>query len=121
MESYDIVEKDRISTKDIILLTKQYKSLSPEQMLKVEKALIDDVKEKLVEYRMSNGIEPAAKPLKNYQEGNLGSSVSAWLEMEYIIKNNALWNDFRKGKIDFDTLLKKTVSKYNRLTSIRMN
>ena len=102
---------------------KNYLSLfTPEQTAVIQDILKSETEKKVKEYKSKTGLEPIINPLEDiteasYKEG-LKPFLEAWVEAEYLLRNESLWREFDEKKIDYDTLLRKTITVFNELYSL---
>jgi hypothetical protein len=111
-----------LTVEDIRKIKKYSQYFTPDQIFVIQNALKSEVAKKVKEYKSKTGLEPIINPLKNitktsYKKG-LGPFIRAWVEAEYLLRNDSLWREFDKGKIDYDTLINKTIKVFNELYSI---
>jgi hypothetical protein len=97
-------------------------SFTSHQIAIIQDVLKSEVERKVEEYKRETGIEPIINPLEDitqasYSEG-LKPFIRAWVRAEYLLRNDRLWREFDKRKINYNTLLRKTIAAFNELYSL---
>jgi hypothetical protein len=114
--------KHPLTLEDVRNIRNLYLSFTSDQIAIIQDVLKFEVERKVEEYKLKTGMEPIINPLEDITEASyrkgLKPFLRAWVRAEYLLRNDKLWREFDEGKIDYDTLLRKTVSAFNELYSL---
>jgi hypothetical protein len=114
--------KQPLTFEDVRNIKNHLSSFTPEQIAVIQDILKSEAERKVKEYKSKTGLEPIINPLEDiteasYKEG-LKPFIRAWVRAEYLLRNENLWREFDERKIDYDTLLRKTITAFNELYSL---